>query len=205
MSPLPKKGDQIQFKGGELFAFHTNCVENAKNLVPGELYTVDSVEMASSWTRVTIEELPTKGVFGDDWLALNFFQWPRCQVMKNSPGGMIQCKNPAEYTYMAAKEGEISEYCLDCIFELSKGQPCSCEIIFVPGVDIQKDPESGEMIDFGENPPIQGQIGVHWKWLKENVSWYLLDEKGRPFPCCEYSPTDYLQRKSEERISYLIN
>lgn len=188
MNPLPKKGDQIQFKGRELFAFHTNCVENAKSLVPGELYTVEVVEMASSWTKVTIKELPTKGIFGDNWLALNFFQWPRCQVMKNSPGGMMQCKKPAEFSYMPSKEGQNSEFCWDCLFELSNGQPCSCEVNFVTY----------------ENPPIQAD-GLHWKWLKENTSWYYTDEKGRPFPCCEYSPTDYFEAKSEERISRLVN
>ncbi len=111
MTPLPKKGDKIQFKGGKLFAFHVNCIENAKNLTPGELYTVNTVEVYSSWTKITVDEFPTKGRFADNWLSLSFFEWPRCQVIKNTPEGSTQCKNPAEYTYMAAREGEISEYC----------------------------------------------------------------------------------------------
>lgn len=208
MSPLPRKGDKIQFRGGELWAFHTNCVENAKKLTPGEFYTVETVEMASSWTKVTVKELPTQGVYGDDWLALHFFQWPRCQVIKGADGEgrKSQCTNPAEYLYMAAKEGEISEFCSDCLFELSNGQPCSCEVNFIPGIDIQTDLETGENFDTGGFPPenVINLENIRWKWLDKGRSWYYIDGKGRPFPCCDYHPTDYLEAKGWEFLDSIL-
>jgi hypothetical protein len=105
---------------------------------------------------------------------------------------------------MPAKEGETSEYCSNCLFELSKGQPCSCEVICVPGIDAQIDPESGESFDIGEKPPLKGENNLNWKWLKENVSWYYTDKKDRPFPCCEYHLTDYSSRCIEENSELRI-
>lgn len=225
MSPLPKSGDQIQFKGGELWAFHTNCIENAKNLIPGELYTIDTIEAASSWIKVTLKEVPTQGKFGDDWFALHFFQWPRCQVMRDQSelaklkkfslingmvevdneeipvNGKLQCRNPAEWNYMPASERGVSEFCSDCLARLSNYTPCSCEVIFVPGVDVQTNLETGETFDIGENPP-KNEENISWKWLDKDKSWCKIDEKGRPYPCCEYSPTDYNIRKNFKRNEY---
>lgn len=209
MNPLPRKGDQIEFIGGKLFAFHTNCVENAKKLTPGELYTVTTMSFYSSWSKVTVKELPTQGKVGDDWLSLAFFRWPRCQVLKGQDQ-KHQCENPAEYSYIPAKEGETSEFCADCLFELSNGQPCSCEINYIsgiPGVSLQTELETGEIYDIGEFPPenIAHLENIRWKWLDKGQSWYYIDSKGRPFPCCEYLPTDYLAAKGSEFIDSILN
>lgn len=197
MSPLPRENDRVEFIGGKLFAFHSNCVENAKKLTPGGLYTVEKVSVYSSWSKVTVKELHTQGVFGDDWLSLAFFRWPRCQALKGDDQ-KHQCQNPAEYSYIPAKEGEISEFCADCLFELSNGQPCSCEINYIPGipdVSLFTEPKTGEIYDIGAFPPRNNLENIRWKWLDKGQSWYYIDTKGRPFPCCEYFPTDYLEAK----------
>ena len=74
------------------------------------------------------------------------------------------CNKQAEYFYGPAANGDPFYFCSDCLFSLSGGIPCSCEI------------EDGE-------PP-----DCEWKWLDKGKTWYKVDEQGRPFPCCEYLP-----------------
>lgn len=63
----PVNGDKIQFKGVHHFWF-TNIIENAqKHLKVGEYYTVDKVEVFSSWCKVYLKEFP------DIPFALGFF------------------------------------------------------------------------------------------------------------------------------------
>ena len=72
----PKPGDKLQFTG-KTFAFHTNVIENGKKLLLGQEYTVRAVEVASSWCLIKLMEFPETSVFGGDWFALSFFEWPK--------------------------------------------------------------------------------------------------------------------------------
>lgn len=49
-------GDQIRFIGVKPFWF-TNMIENAKvNLVVGNVYTIATKDIASSWVKITLRE-----------------------------------------------------------------------------------------------------------------------------------------------------
>lgn len=50
-----KKGDKMRFKGFTQF-WMPSLMENAKHLKVGEIYTVDRIAVASSWTAVWLEE-----------------------------------------------------------------------------------------------------------------------------------------------------
>ena len=55
-----KAGDKVRFMGTEIFWF-TNMIEDANNLLKvGEIYTVASTSIASSWTGVTLTETGDK-------------------------------------------------------------------------------------------------------------------------------------------------
>jgi hypothetical protein len=71
--PLP--GDKIKFKQAA-FAFHKDCLKNAAILKSGQICTVRYCEPASSWCLIKIDEIPETEVYGADWLALNFFEYP---------------------------------------------------------------------------------------------------------------------------------
>ncbi len=66
---FPKPGTKVKYKGTHMFWF-TNMIENAKkNLVVGQEYTLKTVDIASSWVRVQLEET------GDLDYALSFFTY----------------------------------------------------------------------------------------------------------------------------------
>ena len=50
-----KVGDKIEFRKAGPHWF-TNRIENAKKLVPGQVYTVKKISVASSSTAVTLKE-----------------------------------------------------------------------------------------------------------------------------------------------------
>jgi len=66
---FPQPGAKVVYKGTHMFWF-TNLIKNAKdNLVVGNTYTLKTVEIASSWVGVTLEET------GDLEFALSFFTY----------------------------------------------------------------------------------------------------------------------------------
>ncbi len=67
-----KPGDKLEFKGSRPIWF-ANVLKNAGKLVVGQEYTIRSVEPASSWCCIKLEEFPETEVFGDDWFSLSFF------------------------------------------------------------------------------------------------------------------------------------
>jgi len=89
---------------------------------------------------------------------------------------LCQCGKMAVYSYMP---GEWY-YCDDCISS-PEDEGCSC---------------NWYSSEHGELP--EGQEGKDWRYVehpgddqiikttKEDGIWIKLDEKGRPYPCCEY-------------------
>jgi hypothetical protein len=78
----PAPGDKIKFKQAA-FAFHRNCAENAAVLKKGQICTVRYCEPASCWCLIKIDEIPETEVYGADWLALNFFEYPIKEIKSN--------------------------------------------------------------------------------------------------------------------------
>ena len=116
-----------------------------------------------------------------------------------------KCKvNTAEWVYMPGYAGKVQgeEYfCDDCISS-PEDNGCSCNWHYA-GIGASAECQ-------WEVTQPKGVQGVNWRWIDENEkSWINLDEKGRPFPCCEF---DYekggfdIERKlelTEEQISEL--
>ena len=64
---FPKPGAKLRYRGTGPFWF-TNIIENAeRELCIGETYTLRTIELASSWACITLEET------GDHEFALRFF------------------------------------------------------------------------------------------------------------------------------------
>lgn len=53
---LPRKGDKVVFRRTGPF-WYTSYIENAdKHLRPGQIYTVESISISSSWCGVKLKE-----------------------------------------------------------------------------------------------------------------------------------------------------
>lgn len=80
-----------------------------------------------------------------------------------------KCGKIAQWIYIPSGE---KYWCDDCISS-PDDIGCSCNSHFA---NINAEPEIPEGIE-----------GVDWRWVnKEEGEWQKLDEKGRPYPCCEY-------------------
>jgi hypothetical protein len=43
-----------------------------------------------------------------------------------------------------------------------------------------------------DNPELpEGEEGINWKWVEKDICWQNIDEKGRPYPCCEYEYSEF--------------
>ena len=66
---FPPPGTKVEYRGVHPFWF-TDIIQNAKDhLVKGKEYTLKTVDVASSWVCVTLEET------GDLKFSLHFFIW----------------------------------------------------------------------------------------------------------------------------------
>jgi hypothetical protein len=66
---FPQPGAKVTYKGTHMLWF-TDIIKNAEdNLVKGNTYTLKTVDIASSWVCVTLEET------GDIKYALSFFTY----------------------------------------------------------------------------------------------------------------------------------
>lgn len=95
------------------------------------------------------------------------------------------CGKMAVWYYMPSTDSNnFNPYsCDDCI-STPESQPCSCNYNYTKG-------------EFAEELP-KGVEGKDWRWVthpgsehmgqitKEEGIFINLDEKGRPYPCCEY-------------------
>lgn len=69
-------------------------------------------------------------------------------------------------------------YCDDCISS-PEDNGCSCNWHYT-NINAYHPP-----LDEPEIP--EGEEGKDWRWVdKSDGSWQYLDDKGRPYPCCEY-------------------
>jgi len=67
---FPQPGAKVVFKKAQEQFWFTDIIKNAKdNLVKGNTYTLKTVDIASSWVEVTLEET------GDIPYALSFFTY----------------------------------------------------------------------------------------------------------------------------------
>lgn len=75
----------------------------------------------------------------------------------------------AVWSYMPGN----GDFCENCV---SRG--CSCNQELTP-----ENPDAiYDGLNVGQNPPEKG-----FKWIKEGMVWVHTDERGREYPCCEYS------------------
>ena len=66
---FPVPGDKLKYKGTHTFWF-VDIIKNAEdNLVRGKEYTLKSIDVASSWCSITLEET------GDIHYSLSFFTY----------------------------------------------------------------------------------------------------------------------------------
>jgi len=84
------------------------------------------------------------------------------------------CRNLAVWVYMPGfSSGDRPYFCDDCV---PRGCECNhnyCDIeSYHPAIEKPFTPD--------------GEEGVNWKWLDENLVWVYLDEKQREYPCAEY-------------------
>ena len=63
----PKAGSKLKYKGTHHFWF-TNIIQNAHSLKLNEVYTLNSIDVFSSWVRIRLEEFPELD------FALSFFE-----------------------------------------------------------------------------------------------------------------------------------
>lgn len=117
--------------------------------------------------------------------------------------GNVDCNNIAKWLYMPGYSDGGSPF--SCDEHVPRG--CSCNINSVK--------------EEYRNLPDENEIeGVDWEWIKvgdesvgfdvtkEKVYWRHIDEKGRPYPCCEYTSEEngfvkeeyekYLEEKCKE-------
>lgn len=94
---------------------------------------------------------------------------------------LCDCGKIAVYCYMPASERDFNPYvCDDCITS-ADSEGCSCNWHY-SNINAYHPP-----LDNPELP--EGEEGKDWCWVpsqKENGGWQYIDEKGRPYPCCEY-------------------
>jgi len=91
------------------------------------------------------------------------------------------CHNNIAVWYYAPSSDMKEEnryYCNDCISS-TEDVGCSCNWHYTD-VNAYHPP-----LDESESP--EGLENKDWRWVdKSKGSWQYLDEKGRPYPCCEY-------------------
>jgi hypothetical protein len=96
----------------------------------------------------------------------------------NEEKEICDCGKMATWCYLPGYGGGSSPYsCEDCV-----NRGCDCNHNYV-------DPD-------GYHPPLDkpylpeesdGREDVDWMWVDdEKNAWCYIDEKGRPYPCCEY-------------------
>lgn len=94
---------------------------------------------------------------------------------------LCDCQKMAQWLYMPSSERDFNPYvCDDCISS-TEDVGCSCNWYYTD-VNAYHPP-----LDEPEIP--EGIEGKDWRWIpehKESGAWQYLDEKGRPYPCCEY-------------------
>lgn len=67
MNDFPKVGAKLKFKGAQKHFWFTDIIANAKALTLGGIYTIKSVDVASSWVKIKLVET------GDLVFSLSFF------------------------------------------------------------------------------------------------------------------------------------
>jgi len=81
------------------------------------------------------------------------------------------CKeNMAVWLYMPSSTREDNFFCEECV-----PRGCSCGREYL------------DMEDYDNTPPEDKTL---WKWIEVDKIWAGVDEKGREWPCCEYSYDD---------------
>ena len=94
---------------------------------------------------------------------------------------LCDCGKIALYCYMPASDNRFNPYvCDDCISSVAD-EGCSCNWHYT-NVNAYHPP-----LDNPELP--EGEEGKDWRWVpnhKDQGAWQYLDDKGRPYPCCEY-------------------
>lgn len=97
------------------------------------------------------------------------------------------CGKEAKYCYLPGFADSNNDYvCEDCVVS-SDDTGCSCNWRF----------KRAEVIDSERTPPFdgpynddlpEGEEGKDWRWINKNDGiWINLDDRGRPYPCCEYA------------------
>ncbi len=100
-------------------------------------------------------------------------------------------KANAEWCYMP----KAYYLCDDCIIPNEPDyKGCSCNWHYI---DVDAYSPTLEKPDL----PEEGKEGEYWKWVEKDVCWQNIDEKGRPFPCCEY---EYSENGWDETTFELI-
>ena len=107
--------------------------------------------------------------------------------MESNKYQKCDCGKKAVWVYMPGYSGNANPYhCDDCVVDPDNKIGCSCNWHY------SKEQE-GLPVDLPE-----GVEGVDWAWVehpgdeyvdeikKEEGFWIYLDERGRPYPCCEY-------------------
>lgn len=84
---------------------------------------------------------------------------------------LCECGKLATWEYMPSSK-QYPYFCEDCV-----PRGCSCNREYTP-TSVE-----GAEYDRGENPPTDHN---QWRWIEKDVSWEYTDEKGRPYPCCEF-------------------
>lgn len=87
------------------------------------------------------------------------------------------CQKEAQWYYMPSSDvyKDNRYYCDDCVSSVNN-IGCSCNWRHI---DIKAPSEEQEIPDGIENKD--------WKWVTGyDNTWQYIDEKGRPYPCCEY-------------------
>jgi len=94
---LPKPGQKVKYMNPTKFAFHTNVIEDEKNLLElGKEYTVRKVNLNSSSTYVFLEEFWVEGL--DEYrnnqkcFSMHAFEWEMPEINLEELIG----KNPSD-------------------------------------------------------------------------------------------------------------
>lgn len=129
---LPLPGQKIKYVKPTKFAFHSNVIEDEKNLLKlGEEYTVRKVELNSSSTYVFLQEFWEEGLdeyrYNQKFFSMHAFEWDKpaidpsmligrsvndCHILHSSYGCGITVNGVVKYegTPMVYVEYEESAY-----------------------------------------------------------------------------------------------
>lgn len=92
---------------------------------------------------------------------------------------LCDCGSIAQWHYDPSSSEESNDYiCDDCISS-PEDEGCSCNWHYKNAY-------------YSELP--EGEEGKDWRWVpnhKEEGAWQYIDEKGKPYPCCEFSYEKY--------------